>query len=138
MIMYAEQFNLFENVENLGGKAWQHAVNIDFIEQQPIIKDCSIHCFHYQQMFEMLFKHILATKSEDKLYARTHKLNNLLENLIKYTDFRTDKNKYLMALQVITVCAEEYRYSFLIDCQGYKLSVQIANELLEQLLEFAK
>jgi len=41
-----------------------------------------------------------------------------------------------MALQVITVCAEEYRYNFLIDCEGYRDSVQIANELLKELLAF--
>ncbi len=41
-----------------------------------------------------------------------------------------------MALQVITVCAEEYRYNFLIDCDGYKDSVEIANELLNELLLF--
>jgi hypothetical protein len=42
-----------------------------------------------------------------------------------------------MALQVITVCAEEYRYNFLIDCEGYKVSVQLANELLDQLIKWA-
>ncbi|MFK5970329.1 MAG: hypothetical protein QM487_09455 [Candidatus Marithrix sp.] len=43
-----------------------------------------------------------------------------------------------MAIQVITVCAEEYCYNFLIDCEGYHDSVQIANELLRELLEFYK
>ncbi|MDM8569370.1 hypothetical protein QUF50_07680 [Thiotrichales bacterium HSG1] len=42
-----------------------------------------------------------------------------------------------MALQVITMCAEEYRYNFLIGCEGYRDSVQIANELLKQLLVFS-
>ena len=41
-----------------------------------------------------------------------------------------------MALQVITVCAEEYRYNFLIDCEAYKDSVKISHELLKELLEF--
>ncbi len=27
--MYAEKLKQFENVENLGGKAWEHAVMID-------------------------------------------------------------------------------------------------------------
>jgi len=54
--MYGKLFQKFENVENLAGKAWQHSINIDWIEQTNI-KDCSLHCFHYQQMFEMLFKH---------------------------------------------------------------------------------
>jgi HEPN domain-containing protein len=133
--MYAEYFKNFENVENLAGKAWQHAMNIDAIEQMTI-KDCSLHCFHYQQMFEMLFKYLLEAKSKHGLYSRTHKLNNLLEELIEYTAFRTDKTKYRMALQVITVCAEEYRYNFLIDCEGYRDSVQVANELLMELLAF--
>jgi len=31
--MYADQLKAFENVENLAGKAWQHAVNLDFIEK---------------------------------------------------------------------------------------------------------
>jgi len=134
--MYAKYLAMFENVENLGGKAWQHAVSIDFLEQQPIIKDCSIHCFHYQQMFEMLCKHILETKSEDRLYSHTHKLNKLLEELLKYTDFKTDKDKYSMALSVITICAEVYRYSFLIECNTYNKSVLITNELLKELLAF--
>ncbi|KHD05709.1 hypothetical protein PN36_22805 [Candidatus Thiomargarita nelsonii] len=135
--MYAELLKPFENVENLSGKAWQHAMNVDSIEQMNI-KDCSLHCFHYQQMIEMLFKYLLETKSKHRLYSRTHKLNNLLEEVIEYTAFRTDKSSYRMALQVITVCAEEYRYNFLIDCAGYRDSVQIANELLKELLDFDK
>ena len=133
--MYAELFKRFENAENLGGKAWQHAVNLDLIEQVNI-KDCSLHCFHYQQLFEMMFKHLLETKSKYGLFSRTHNLNKLLEEIIEYTPFRTDKTKYRMALQVITVCAEEYRYNFLIDCEGYRDSVEIANGLLQELLDF--
>ncbi|EDN66189.1 hypothetical protein BGP_2122 [Beggiatoa sp. PS] len=133
--MYQELFQKFQNVEHLGGKAWQHSINIDLIEQSNI-KDCSLHCFHYQQMFEMLFKHLLETKSQFGSFSHSHKLHKLLEELIEYTAFRTDKSKYRMALQVITVCAEEYRYNFLIDCEGYKDSVQIGNELLKELLEF--
>jgi len=135
--MYAELFKQFENVENLGGKAWQHALNLDLIEQVNI-KDCSLHCFHYQQLFEMFFKFLLETKSKHGLYSRTHKLNKLLEELIEYTAFRTDKTRYRMALQVITVCAEEYRYHFLIDCEGYRDSVEIANHLLQELLDFSQ
>jgi len=134
--MYAQLFNQFENVENLAGKAWQHAVNIDLIEQSNI-KDCSIHCFHYQQMLEMLMKYLLETKSQFNAYSHSHKLHKLLEELVATTAFKTDKTKYRMALQVITVCAEQYRYNFLIDCEGYKDSVTIANELLNELLLFA-
>lgn len=134
---YSELFKPFENVENLGGKAWQHALNLDLIEQVNI-KDCSLHCFHYQQLFEMFFKHLLETKSKHGLFSRTHKLNKLLEELVEYTAFRTDKTRYRMALQVITVCAEEYRYNFLIDCDGYRDSVEIANDLLRELLEFSE
>lgn len=133
--MYAEILKNFANVENLGGKAWQHAMNIDLIEQINI-NDCSLHCFHYQRMLEMLFKYLLETKSKHNLYSRTHKLNKLLEELIEYTAFKTNKSNYRMALQVITVCAEEYRYNFLIDCEGYRDSVKIANELLKELLDF--
>lgn len=43
-----------------------------------------------------------------------------------------------MALQVITVCAEEYRYNFFLDCEGYKVSVSVANELLEQLITWSR
>lgn len=86
----------------------------------------------------MLFKFILETKSKHGLYSRTHKLNKLLEEAIEYTDFKTNKTSYRMALQVITVCAEEYRYNFLIDCEGYRDSVQITNELLKELLNFIK
>ena len=86
-------------------------------------------------MFEMLFKHLLETKSQFGSFSHSDKLHKLLEELIEYTAFRTDKSKYRMALQVITVCAEEYRYNFL-DCEGYKDSVEIGNELLKELLEF--
>jgi hypothetical protein len=134
-ISYSELLKEYENIENLAGKAWQHALNIETIEKLDI-KDCSMHCFHYQQMFEMLFKHLLETKSQFGSFSHSHKLHKLLEELIEYTAFRTDKSKYRMALQVITVCAEEYRYNFLIDCEGYKDSVQIGNELLKELLEF--
>ena len=41
--MYAEKLNKFENAENLAGKAWQHAVNCDLLEQVKF-KDCSMHC----------------------------------------------------------------------------------------------
>lgn len=133
--MYQEKFQKFENIENLAGKAWQHAAAIDLIEKLDI-KDCSMHCFHYQQMFEMLLKFLLETRSKYGAYPHTHKLNRLLEQLIELTEFKTDKTKYFMALQVITVCAEEYRYNFLIDCSGYKQSVEICNELLTELLDF--
>jgi HEPN domain-containing protein len=133
--MYGELLKKFENLENLAGKAWQHSLNIDLIEQTNI-KDCSIHCFHYQQMFEMLLKHLLQTKSKYGSYSHSHKLHKLLEELIEYTNFRTNKSKYRMALQVITVCAEEYRYNFLIDCEAYQESVEISNELLTELLKF--
>jgi hypothetical protein len=43
-----------------------------------------------------------------------------------------------MALQVITVCAEEYRYNFLIDCAGYKQSVSVCDDLLDELLAYLK
>ena len=60
--MYAEKLKHFENVENLGGKAWEHAVAIDLLATVKL-KDCSMHCVHYQQMLEMLLKHLLETKS---------------------------------------------------------------------------
>lgn len=84
----------------------------------------------------MLLKYVLDSKSKHGLYSQSRKLNNLLEEVIEYTAFRTDKSQYRMALQVIMVCAEEYRYNFLIDCQGYRDSVQITNGLLQELLDF--
>jgi len=77
---------------------------------------------------------LLETKSEFGSYSKTHKLQKLLEEVIANTGFKTDKSKYFMALQVITVCAEEYRYNFLIDCSGYKQSVEVCDELLNELL----
>jgi len=71
--------------------------NLDLIEKTNI-KDCSLHCFHYQQMFEMLFKFVLETKSKHSLYSRTQKLNKLLEEVIEYTDFKTNKMSYRMTL----------------------------------------
>ena len=136
-IVYKEKLQCFENIENLAGKSWEHAVTIDILNATNI-KDCSIHCFHYQQMLELFFKHLLEIKSEFGSYSKTHKLQRLLEEVIANTSFKTDKNKYVMALQVITVCAEEYRYNFLIDCIGYKQSVAICDVLLDELLEFEK
>ena len=131
--MYEDRFKSFENVENLAGKAWEHAVTLDVLNNTNI-KDCSIHCFHYQQMFELYFKHLLETQSEFGSYSKSHKLQKLLEEVVVNTGFKTDKSKYFMALQVITVCAEEYRYNFLIDCSGYKQSVEVCDELLNELL----
>ncbi|MEI6709084.1 MAG: hypothetical protein WCK96_18330 [Methylococcales bacterium] len=135
--MYQEKLKQFENVENLAGKSWEHAVAIDVLNNTNI-KDCPIHCFHYQQMLELFFKHLLETKSEFGSFSRTQKLQKLLEEVIASTPFKTDKSQYLMALQVITVCAEEYRYNFLIDCAGYKQSVEICDVLLDELLDFEK
>ena len=135
--MYQELFKAFENIENLGGKAWEHAVAIDLLTHSNI-KDCSIHCFHYQQMFECFFKHILEMKSQFGAYSRSHKLNKLLEEVIESTAFNTNKSKYRSDLVVITVCAEEYRYNFDIDCRGYLESVAVCDELLKELLEFEK
>lgn len=133
--MYQEKLAQFKNVENLAGKAWEHAVAIDLLSKTDI-KDCSLECFHYQQMIELLFKHLLETRSQFGSYSRTHKLQKLLEEVIARTAFRTDKSKYFMALQVITVCAEEYRYNFLLDCDGYRQSVDICNCLLDELIAF--
>ena len=87
-------------------------------------------------MIELLFKHILEKRSRFGSYSKSHKLQKLLEEVIAATKFTTDKTKYLMALQVITVCAEEYRYNFLIDCDGYRQSVSVCDQLLDQLIEF--
>jgi len=115
-MIYNEILKEYENHKTLSGKAWEHAVAIDLLNSSNI-EDCSIHCFHYQQMFECLFKSILATKSQFGSYSKTHKLNNLLEEVLASTDFKTDKSKYRSDLLVITVCAEEYRYNFDIDCK---------------------
>jgi len=135
--MYKEKFKKFENIENLAGKAWEHAVAVDVLKSTDI-KDDSIECFHYQQMIELFIKHLLETKSKFGSYSKTHKLQKLLEELISTTDFKTDKTKYFMALQVVTVCAEEYRYNFLLDSEGYKQSVEICNKLIDELLSFEK
>ena len=133
--MYQEKLSKFKNIENLAGKSWEYAVAIDVLKTTDI-KDCSIECFHYQQMIELFLKHLLETRSQFGSYSRTHKLQKLLEEVIATTKFTTDKTRYFMALQVITVCAEEYRYNFLIDCDGYKQSVIICDQLLEELLAF--
>lgn len=133
--MYQEKLKTYNNVENLGGKSWEHAVVIDILKTTQI-KDSSIECFHYQQMIELFFKHLLETKSKFGAYSRTHKLQKLLEEVIVNTEFKTDKTQYFMALQVITVCAEEYRYNFLLDGEGYKQSVKICDQLLDELLVF--
>ncbi len=133
--MYQKLFKAFENVKNLGGKAWEHAVAIDFFSGS-CIQDCSMHCFHYQQMFECFFKHILETKSQFGAYSKSHKLNQLLEEVISTTAFKTNKSKYRADLIAVTVCAEEYRYNFDIDCQGYFDSVAVCDELIKELIEY--
>jgi len=134
-MIYQKILNAFENQKNLSGKAWEHAVAIDLLNTSNI-EDCSIHCFHYQQMFECLFKHILETNSQFGSYSKSHKLNKLLEEVIQVTAFKVDKSKYRSDLLVITVCAEEYRYNFDIDCQGYQESVVICDDLLQSLVDF--
>jgi hypothetical protein len=133
--MYQEKFKKFKNIENLAGKSWAHAVAIDVLAITDI-KDCSIESFHYQQMIELFFKHLLETKSQFGAYSKSHKLQRLLEEVIANTKFKTDKTKFFMALQVITVCAEEYRYNFLLDCDRYRQSVTICDQLLDELLQF--
>ena len=133
--MYQKLFQSFKNAKNLGGKSWEHAVALDFLNSSDI-QDCSIHCFHYQQMLECFFKHILETKGPFGAYSKSHKLNKLLEEIIFSTAFTTDKSKYRSDLIVITVCAEEYRYNFDIDCKGYLESVAVCDELIKALLDF--
>ncbi len=134
--MYAEKLKHFKNAKNLGGKAWEHAVMIDFAEQSDI-EDCAMHCFHFQQLFELLFKHLLETKTEFGSYPHTHKLARLLAQLIKDTDFKTDVERYESHLTAITVCAEAYRYNFLIDCKTYRKDVAILTPLIDELMAFA-
>jgi len=135
--MYAEKLKHFENIENLGGKAWDHAVTCDLLDKSPL-KDCAIHCFHYQQMFELLFKHLLETKTESGAFPRSHKLNALLTLLIKESDLKMDSSPYFEALSTITMCAEAYRYDYALDCNTYRHSVGLLDPLLDQLAEFSK
>ena len=134
--MYAEKLKQFENIENLGGKAWEHAKACDLIDGAGI-KDCSLHCFHYQQMFELLFKHLLETRTKYGAYPRTHKLDQLLLQVIDDVGVNRELSKYIDTLNAITVCAEAYRYNFLLDCKTYQRSVEILNPLLDELAEFA-
>jgi len=135
--MYAEKLKQFENVENLGGKAWQHAVNCDLLEQVKF-KDCSMHCFHFQQLFELLLKHILETRSEFGAYPLIHKLDRLLKQAVKETDLKVEEVKYHDALIALTVCAEAYRYNFLLNCETYKETLKHLTPLLDELTEFVK
>ncbi|MDM8569455.1 hypothetical protein QUF50_08120 [Thiotrichales bacterium HSG1] len=134
--MYQEKLQKFKNIENLAGKSWKHAVAIDVLKTTDI-KDCAMECFHYQQIIELFFKHLLEIKSQFGSYSKSNKLQKLLEEVIANTNFKTDKSKYFMDLQVITVCAEEYRYNFLLDCEGYRQSVIICDKLLDELINFS-
>lgn len=134
--MYAEKLKQYKNVENLGGKAWEHAVTLDLVESSEIA-NCSLHYFHYQQMFELLFKHLLETRTTYGAYPRTHKLNQLLLQLIDDAGVKIDSSLYFDALNTVTVCAEAYRYTFLLDYKTYKRSVAILNPLLDDLVKFA-
>ena len=133
--MYADKLKQFENIENLGGKAWEHAIACDVISQTPV-KDCSLHCFHYQQMFELLFKYILENYSEFGAYPMTHKLDRLLLQVIKETEFKVNAEKYTSHLIALTVCAEVYRYNFLLNCETYQSTVKNLNPLLDELIAF--
>jgi hypothetical protein len=132
---YADRLKIFENVENLGGKAWEHAVICDLLEANPIIHDCTPHCTNYQQMLELLIKHTLETKSKYNAYRKTHNLLQLLGDLIETSEFKTELENPLI-LQVITTCAEAYRYDFLLNCQTYWKAVEITKPLIDELLEF--
>jgi hypothetical protein len=131
---YADRLKAFENVENLGGKAWEHAVICDFLGADTLIKDCTPHCTNYQQLLEMLLKHALETKSEFNAYPKTHNLNSLLDMLIKTSGFTTKIDAGL--LQVITTCAEAYRYDFLLNCKTYWSAVKASDGLIDELLAF--
>jgi hypothetical protein len=133
---YAERLKAFENVENLGGKSWEHAVICDMLEANPIIKDCTPHCTHYQQLLEMLIKHALETKSAIGAYRKTHHLTQLLADLITYSEFKTDLERYYIALSTITMCAMEYRYDFQLQCHAYWQAVAITDSLIDELLRF--
>jgi HEPN domain-containing protein len=135
-LTYADHLKIFENVENLGGKAWEHAVICDLLEANPIIQDCTPHCTNYQQMLEMLLKHALETESEFMAYPKTHNLNRLLDMLLKTSEFTTKIDAEL--LQVITTCAEAYRYDFLLNCKTYWQAVKMTEPLIDELLEFLR
>ena len=135
--MYTEKLQHFENVKNLGGKAWEHAVACDVISKTPV-QDCSMHCFHYQQLFELLFKHLLETRSKYNSYPLIHKLDKLLSQVIELTEFDGDYEKYASELNALTVCAEAYRYNFLLNCETYQRTVAVLNPLLDELAQFSK
>lgn len=133
--MYAEKLKQFAKKKNLADKAYQHAVSLDYLENVEF-DDCSMHCFHFQQMFELLFKHILETRTKYGSYPLTHKLGRLVTQVVDETAFETDLEKYEPRLKAITVCAEAYRYNFLIDCSSYRHDVEVLNPLLEDLIAF--
>lgn len=133
--MYAEKLKQFEKKKNLADKAYQHAVVIDLLEKVQF-DDCSMHCFNYQQMFELLLKHFLETRSKFGAYPLTHKLSRLFEQVLAQTDFKNDFERYNPHLTAVTVCAEAYRYNFLIDCKSYRMDVAALNPLLDELVEF--
>ena len=135
--IYTEKLKHFENVKNLGGKAWEHAKACDLIDGAGI-DDCSLHCFHYQQMFELLFKHLLETRSKYNAYPLIHKLDKLFSQVVELTGFEGDVEKYNDTLNALTVCAEAYRYNFLLNCETYQRSIRVLNPLFDQLAEFSK
>ncbi len=135
--MYTEKLKHFENVKNLGGKAWEHAKVCDWVSDSGI-DDCAMHCFHFQQTFELLFKHILETKTEFGAYPMIHKLDKLLKQVVRETDFDVGTIDYSSHLNALTMCAESYRYNFLLSCESYKNMVTALNPLFDQLAEFSK
>jgi hypothetical protein len=89
-------------------------------------------------MFELLLKHLLEAQTKYGAYPRTHKLDKLLLQVIDEAGFNPESAKYIDTLNAITVCAEAYRYNFLLDCKTYQRSVDILDPLLFELAEFAK
>lgn len=135
--MYAEKLKHFKNVENLGGKAWEHAVMCDILDDLQIT-DYSIYCFHYQQLFEFLLKHLLETRTQYGAYPDSNKLDNLLLQVTKQTGISVDYEKYTSSLIALTTYADLHRYHDFLGCDTYQHITNSLNPLLDQLAEFSK
>ena len=80
----------------------------------------------------------LKLKQNTELIRIRINYGRLLAQLVDDTEFKTDLKSYEPHLVSITVCAEAYRYNFLIDCNAYHHDIEALNPLLDELVEFAK
>lgn len=143
---YRALLSPFANQHTLAGKAYSIGCTLDSILSQNRVcnRDCSILCHLYQEMNEVLFKHILQTtisehsRKRRKKYPHTHNLvflSTLVQHRIPELNHLPPSTKDGMAL--LTKCAMYYRYNFMLKCGDFWDVVEaVDKEVLEVLVAY--